>query len=67
MESHQVTSPTPEYLRTEEAAQRVCVSVRTIRSWIDKRILPACKPTKRTILIRVADLDKAMLRFRVGR
>lgn len=59
-------SPVPEYVRTDEAARLVSVAPKTIRSWVDKRILPAFKPTKRTILIKVADLEKAMGRFRVG-
>ena len=58
--------PGPEFLRTDEAARRVSVSAKTIRSWVDQRIITAFKPTKRTILIRVSDLDKAMARFRVG-
>ncbi len=57
---------TREFLRTDEAGQRLSVSAKTIRSWIDQRILPAYRPTKRTILIRVSDLEKAMARFRTG-
>jgi excisionase family DNA binding protein len=56
----------PEFLRTDEAARRVSVSAKTIRSWIDMRILPAFKPTRRTILIRASDLEKAITRFSVG-
>jgi len=61
-----ISDITPEYVRTDEAAARCSVTAKTIRSWVDNRILPAFKPTKRTILIRVSDLDKAMARFRVG-
>ena len=61
-----MTDTTPEYLRTDEAARRLSVTPKTIRAWVDRRILPAFKPTKRTILIRASDLDKAMARFRVG-
>jgi excisionase family DNA binding protein len=61
-----MTETTKEFLRTDEAAQRVSVTPQTIRTWVERRILPAYKPTKRTILIRASDLDKAMARFRVG-
>ena len=54
------------YLRTGEAANYLAVSVRTIRDWTTRRILPAYKPTKRLTLYRVADLDGAMDRFRTG-
>ncbi len=56
----------PEFLRTDEAGRRLSVSAKTIRSWIDMRILPAYRPTRRTILIRVSDIEKALARFRVG-
>jgi excisionase family DNA binding protein len=59
-------SKSDEFLRTNEAAKRVCVAPKTIRAWVERRILPAFKPTKRTILIRESDLDKAMERFRIG-
>ena len=57
---------TKEFVRPEEAAIACSVSAKTIRTWIDRRIIPAYKPTKRCILIRTTDLDKAMMRFRVG-
>lgn len=66
METGSTSAESREYLRTDEAAARCSVSPKTIRQWIDRRILPAFKPTQRTILIRVADLDKAMQRFKVG-
>lgn len=61
-----MTAPSPEYLRTDDAARLVSVAPKTIRTWVDRRILPAFKPTKRMILIKVSDLEKAMARFRVG-
>ena len=54
------------YLRTKEASTYLSVSVRTIRSWTQRRILAAYKPTKRLTLYRAADLDVAMQRFRTG-
>jgi excisionase family DNA binding protein len=56
----------PEFLRTDEAGRRLSVTAKTIRAWVDMRILPAYRPTRRTILIRVSDIEKAMARFRVG-
>lgn len=61
-----MTATAPEYVRTDEAGRRLSVTAKTIRSWGDRRILPAYRPKKRMILIRVSDIDKALARFRVG-
>ena len=57
---------TPEYLRVPQAAARFGVCDATLREWIKRRILPAYAPTRRTLLIKAVDVDKALARFRVG-
>ena len=56
----------PQYLRVEDVAKRLSVSPKTIREWINRRILSAYRPTRRTILIREDYIEKALERFRVG-
>jgi hypothetical protein len=64
-----MTAPTtqsePAYLRTEGTAKRCSVSARTIRDWQARGILPYFKPSRKVTLFAVADIDKAMRRFRV--
>ncbi len=54
------------YLRPNETAERCSVSERTIRDWQRRGILPYYKPSRRVTLFAVADIDKAMARFRVA-
>lgn len=56
----------PEYLRVPEAARRFGVCDATLRDWIRKRIVPAFAPTRRTLLLRAVDVDRAITRFSVG-
>lgn len=53
------------YLRPAEAAHYLSVSDRTLRDWIRRGILPHHKPCRKVCLFAVADLEKAMKRFRV--
>ncbi|MEI8138954.1 MAG: helix-turn-helix domain-containing protein [bacterium] len=59
-------TPAPEYLRVPQAAARFGVCDATLRDWIKRRIIPAFAPTRRTLLIKAIDVDKALARFRVG-
>lgn len=51
--------PVPTYLSLEEAAECMSVSVKTIRRWIAAGILPAYRCGKRSIRIKVEDLEAA--------
>ncbi len=56
---------TPAYMRPIEAASYMSVSPRTVRDWMRRGIIPHHKPCRKVCLFAVADLDKAMRRFRV--
>lgn len=55
----------PAYLRPDQTAERCSVSERTIRDWQRRGILPYFKPTRKVTLFSVADIDKALRKFRV--
>jgi len=51
--------PVPVYLSLEQAADCMSVSVKTIRRWIAEGTLPAYRCGKRTIRIRLDELESA--------
>lgn len=54
--SEQLTSQ-PGPLNYAQAAARLGVSARTVRRWVAERRLRACRPTKRTVVIRESDIE----------
>ena len=54
------------FIRIQEASTLFCVCEATLREWVKKGIVPAYAPTRRLLLFRVDELEKAMMRFRVG-
>ncbi len=56
---------TAGYLRPEDASRYLGVSPRTLRDWMARGLVAFHKPCKRVVLFSVADLDRAMARFRV--
>jgi len=56
----------PAYLRVPDAAKYFGVCDATLREWIKRRILPAYAPTRRTLLIKVEEVEAAIQRFQVG-
>ena len=56
----------PGYLRRAAAARYLGIAPRTLTDWQNKRIVPVHHLGRRCVLFRVADLDAAMKRFRVG-
>lgn len=55
----------PGYLRKEDAAEYLNISIRTLSEWMRRRIVPFSKISHRICLFRAIDLDRAMDRFRV--
>lgn len=53
------------YLRKQGAAKYLSVSTRTITDWMRRGLLPYSKPARKVCLFAVADLEKAIRRFRV--
>lgn len=51
--------PIPVYLTLDEAAECMSVSTKTIRRWIAADILPAYRCGRRTIRVRLDDLEEA--------
>ncbi len=56
----------PAFLRAAGAARYLGVSLRTLRDWQKRRIVPYHKPSSRVALFAVSDLENAMKRFRVN-
>jgi len=54
----------PGYVRREQAAEYLGVSVRCLANWQKKRYIPFSKIGSRTCLFRLADLDAVVARFR---
>ena len=54
------------YLKLRPAAARCGIRPRTLRDWARRRIVPVIRPTRRTLLFAVGDLDAALARFRTG-
>jgi len=55
----------PGYLRREEAAKYLNVSLRTLATWQRRRLVPFAKVSHRVCLFKVADLDRAIGRLTV--
>ena len=55
-----------KYLKLSAAAARCGIAPRTLRTWAARRIVPVIRPTRRTLLFAVADIDAALARFRTG-
>ena len=55
-----------KYLRLSAAAARCGIEPRTLRRWAQRRIVPVIRPTRRTLLFAVSELDAALARFRTG-
>lgn len=58
--------PAPTYLSLNEAAAAMSVSTDTIRRWIAAGTLPAYRCGKRSIRIKVEDLEAAPRRLRTA-
>jgi len=54
----------PGYVRREQAAEYLGVSVRCLANWQKKRYIPFSKIGSRISLFRLADLDAVVARFR---
>ena len=55
----------PAYLRQAQAAAYLSVSQRTLRDWTRRGIIPHVKPCRKVCLFAIADLERAMNRFRI--
>jgi hypothetical protein len=53
------------YLRKSEAARYLGIAERTLSAWMTRRLVPYVKVSHRVVMFRIADLDRAMERFRV--
>jgi len=53
------------YLRKAEAAEYLSVSIRTITEWQKRGLIAFHKPAKKVCIFAVADLDRAMRKYRV--
>lgn len=63
------TKPNPciqGYLRPAEAAQYLGIAPRTLSHWMRSRIIPYHKIARKVCLLRKADLDVAMGRYRTN-
>lgn len=56
---------TAAFVRPAEAATYLSISERTLRDWQRRGIIAHHKPCKKVCLYAVADLDRAMRKFRV--
>jgi predicted site-specific integrase-resolvase len=54
----------PGFLRPENAAQFLGISARCLRDWTRRGIVAHVKPCRKVTLYGVADLERAMERFR---
>jgi len=55
----------PGYLRKEDAAKYLNISIRTLTDWMRCGIVAYMKLSRKVCLFRQADLDSAMTRYRV--
>jgi excisionase family DNA binding protein len=55
----------PGYFRPSDAARYLSISLRTLRDWQHRRVIPFCRMGKRCILFKLSDLDAAITRFRI--
>lgn len=61
---HEKQTLRPGYVRRDEAAKYLGVSVRCLANWQKKRLIPFSKTGSRISLFRLADLDAVVARFR---
>jgi len=61
---HEKQTLRPGYVRREEAAKYLGVSVRCLANWQKRRLIPFSKMGSRTCLFKLADLDSVVARFR---
>jgi len=54
----------PGYVRREEAAKYLGVSVRCLANWQKRRLIPFSKIGSRISLFKLSDLDAVVARFR---
>jgi excisionase family DNA binding protein len=57
---------TAAFLRRKEAAHYLGISERALSEWQRRGVIPFYKPARRVCSFAVADLEKAMQRFRVA-
>lgn len=53
-----------KFLRLPEAAARLGIKPRTLRTWARSRLIPSYAPTKRILLFKSDELSAAIERFR---
>ena len=53
------------YLRKQEAAQYLGISIRQLTEYMQRRLIPYMKISHRVCLFRVVDIDQALERFRI--
>jgi len=54
------------YLRLPGAAAYLGISPHTLRQWVYRRLIKVYRPTRRCLLFKQFDLDKAMAQFASG-
>ena len=59
----EVTQGKPGYIRRDEAARYLGVSLRTLGEWQQRKLIPYIKISHRVCLFRKADLDRALEKF----
>jgi len=52
--------------RLQKAAQYLGISKRTLRTWVNRRLVKVYRPTRRILLFKKGDIDTAMERFASG-
>ncbi len=55
----------PGYLRKEEAALYLNISIRTLTDWMKQKIVPYVKVSHRVCLFKITDLDESMDRYKI--
>lgn len=55
----------PGYLRKEEAALYLNISIRTLTDWMKQRIVSYVKISHRVCLFKITDLDTSMDRYKI--
>ena len=54
------------FIRFSAAADYLGIAPRTLREWLRRRLVRCHRPTARTILFTISDLNEAMSRFKSG-
>lgn len=55
-----------EYMRPAQVIRYTPISRRTLSDWQSKRIIPFLKISRKCVLFRKSDIDKALSRFEVS-